>query len=35
VGEVVVMLDGLKLGSVPLVLAEAVEKGNWWNRLLN
>lgn len=35
VGEVVVLLDGRKLGSVPLVLAEAVEKGNWWNRLLN
>lgn len=34
-GEVVVLLDGRKLGSVPLVLAEAVEKGNWWNRLMN
>jgi D-alanyl-D-alanine carboxypeptidase (penicillin-binding protein 5/6) len=35
VGETVILLDGRQLGSVPLILSEAVEKGNWWNRLLN
>ncbi len=35
VGEAVFSLDGLELGRVPLVLAEQVEKGNWWNRLVN
>jgi D-alanyl-D-alanine carboxypeptidase (penicillin-binding protein 5/6) len=35
VGFAVVKLDGRELGRVPLILAEEVEKGNWWNRLLN
>jgi D-alanyl-D-alanine carboxypeptidase (penicillin-binding protein 5/6) len=35
VGAAVFLLDGQELGRVPLVLAEEVEKGNWWNRLLN
>ncbi len=35
VGRAVVNLDGVELGSVPLVTTEAVAKGNWWNRLLN
>lgn len=35
VGTAVALLGDRKLGEVPLVLSEAVEKGNWWNRLLN
>jgi D-alanyl-D-alanine carboxypeptidase (penicillin-binding protein 5/6) len=35
VGQAVVMLDGRELGRVPLIVPEAVEKGNWWNRLMN
>lgn len=35
IGRAVVTLDGVELGSVPLVTAVAVEKGNWLNRLLN
>jgi len=35
VGEAVVKLGDVELGRVPLVLAETVEKGNWWHRLLN
>ncbi len=35
VGQAVVLLDGVELGRVPLVLAEELPKGNWWNRLLN
>jgi D-alanyl-D-alanine carboxypeptidase (penicillin-binding protein 5/6) len=35
VGRAVVLLDGRELGGVPLVTAEAVEKGNWFHRLLN
>lgn len=35
VGFVVVMLEGRELGRVPLILTEDVEKGNWWNRLMN
>lgn len=35
VGFAAVRLDGRVLGRVPLVLTEEVEKGNWWNRLLN
>ena len=35
IGAAVFSLDGRELGRVPLVLAEEVEKGNWWNRLLN
>ena len=35
VGRAVVTLDGVELGSVPLVTAEEVAKGNWLNRLLN
>ena len=34
VGRAVVNLDGIELGSVPLVTTEAVAKGNWLNRLL-
>jgi D-alanyl-D-alanine carboxypeptidase (penicillin-binding protein 5/6) len=35
VGRAVVLLDGLELGSVPIVTMEEVAKGNWLNRLLN
>jgi D-alanyl-D-alanine carboxypeptidase (penicillin-binding protein 5/6) len=35
VGLAVVLLDGRELGQVPLVVPEGVEKGNWWNRLMN
>ena len=35
VGDAVILLDGRELGRVPLVLAAEVEKGNWWNRLVN
>ncbi|PID79170.1 hypothetical protein CSB20_11395, partial [bacterium DOLZORAL124_64_63] len=35
VGEAVIKLGGEELGRVPLVLAENVEKGHWWHRLLN
>lgn len=35
VGRAVVMLDGLELGSVPIVTMEEIAKGNWLNRLLN
>jgi D-alanyl-D-alanine carboxypeptidase (penicillin-binding protein 5/6) len=35
VGFAVVTLDGREMGRVPLVLTEMVEKGNWWNRLMN
>lgn len=35
VGEAVISLDGVELGSVPIVAIEAVDKGNWFNRLLN
>jgi hypothetical protein len=31
----VVLLDGLELGSVPIVTMEEIAKGNWLNRLLN
>jgi len=34
VGRAVVNLDGVELGSVPLVTTEDVAKGNWLNRLL-
>lgn len=33
VGRAVAMLDGVSLGSVDLVTAEAVEKGGFWDRL--
>jgi len=35
VGQAVVLLDGVELGRVPLILAEELPKGNWWNRLMN
>lgn len=35
VGYAVVLLDNVELGRVPLLLAEELPKGNWWNRLLN
>jgi len=35
VGRAVVLLDGLELGSVPIVTMEEVAKGNWLNRLMN
>jgi D-alanyl-D-alanine carboxypeptidase (penicillin-binding protein 5/6) len=35
VGRAVVRLDGVELGSVPLVTTEDVETGNWFQRLLN
>ena len=35
VGRAVVLLDGLELGSVPIVTKEEIPKGNWLNRLLN
>ncbi len=35
VGQAVVKLDGIELGSVPIVTTEAIAKGNWLNRLLN
>ena len=35
VGQAVVLLDGVELGQVPLLLAEELPKGNWWNRLMN
>jgi D-alanyl-D-alanine carboxypeptidase (penicillin-binding protein 5/6) len=35
VGRAVVMLDGVELGSVPIVTLEEIAKGNWLNRLLN
>lgn len=35
VGFAVVKLNNLELGRVPLTLTELIEKGNWWNRLLN
>jgi D-alanyl-D-alanine carboxypeptidase (penicillin-binding protein 5/6) len=35
IGRAVVTLDGVELGSVPLVTAFEVAKGNWLNRLLN
>jgi len=35
IGRAVVVLDGIELGSVPLVTADEVAKGNWLNRLLN
>jgi len=35
VGRAIITLDGVELGSVPLVTAEEVAKGNWLNRLLN
>lgn len=35
VGQAVIKLDGIVLGSVPIVATEAVEKGNWFNRLMN
>jgi D-alanyl-D-alanine carboxypeptidase (penicillin-binding protein 5/6) len=35
VGRAVVLLDGVELGSVPIVTMEEVAKGNWLNRLLN
>ncbi len=35
VGQAYVKLDGIVLGSVPIVATEAIEKGNWFNRLLN
>ncbi len=35
IGRAVVTLDGMELGSVPLVAAAEVQKGNWFNRLLN
>ena len=34
VGRAVVLLDGIELGSVPIVTLEEVAKGNWLNRLL-
>ncbi len=35
VGQAVVLLDGVELGRVPLLLAEELPKGNWWNRMMN
>jgi len=35
VGRAVVLLDGLELGSVPIVTLEEIAKGNWLNRLMN
>jgi D-alanyl-D-alanine carboxypeptidase (penicillin-binding protein 5/6) len=35
VGRAVVLLDGVELGSVPIVSMEEIAKGNWLNRLLN
>jgi serine-type D-Ala-D-Ala carboxypeptidase (penicillin-binding protein 5/6) len=35
IGRAVVTLDGVELGSVPLVTMVEVQKGNWFNRLLN
>lgn len=35
VGRAVVILDGLELGSVPLVVLEDYPKGNWFDRLMN
>ncbi|MFT5232382.1 MAG: D-alanyl-D-alanine carboxypeptidase (penicillin-binding protein 5/6) [Candidatus Krumholzibacteriia bacterium] len=35
VGRAVVRLDGIELGSVPIVTILEVEKGNWFNRLMN
>jgi D-alanyl-D-alanine carboxypeptidase (penicillin-binding protein 5/6) len=35
VGRAVVLLDGLELGSVPIVTMEEIAKGNWLNRLMN
>ncbi len=35
VGRAVALLDGVTLGSVDLVTAEAVEKGGFWDRLFN
>ena len=35
VGQAVVKLDGVELGSVPIVTTAAIAKGNWLNRLLN
>lgn len=34
VGRAAVKLDGIELGSVPILTLEAVEKGNWFNRLM-
>lgn len=35
VGVALVTLDGVVLGSVPIVATEEIAKGNWLNRLLN
>ena len=35
VGRAVVVLDGLELGSVPLIVQEDYPKGNWFDRLMN
>jgi len=35
VGRAVVLLDGMELGSVPIVTMEEIAKGNWLNRLLD
>jgi D-alanyl-D-alanine carboxypeptidase (penicillin-binding protein 5/6) len=35
VGRAVVLLDGLELGSVPIITMEEIAKGNWLNRLMN
>lgn len=35
VGRAVVRLDGVALGDVPILTVEAIDKGNWFNRLLN
>ena len=35
VGRAIVTLDGVELGSVPIVTMEEIAKGNWLNRLLN
>ena len=35
VGQAVIRLDGVELGSVPIIATEAVAKGNWFNRLMN
>lgn len=35
VGLAVIVLDGVELGSVPLVTLTSVAKGNWFNRLMN
>ncbi len=35
VGRAVVRLDGVELGSVPIVTILEVHKGNWFNRLMN